>query len=224
MAWISTAVAGAAALTCRNRLYSYSAVYPGFPEADDSALIELAARHHRIPNETFDPAELDILEYFDNSLRALGDFHYAGNIHIAMRIQELAQRDGCQTVLNGIDGDNIASHGLYRLIELAVAGQWWEFGRCAKAVAGIFSGYDDFSALDIFTKLGGPVLCEGGAKGALPGILWAPLALAMTCGVPLRHSVRRILSGLLRPRRARATSPRSMEWVFQPHRAKSRYS
>ena len=157
-------------------------------------------RHHQIRNETFDPAKLDILEYFDNSLRALGDFHNAGNIYNAMRILELAKRDGCRTVLNGVDGDNVASHGLFHLTELAIAGRWWEFGRCTRSVTSIYSRLDNCSALDIFNALGWPVLCAKGAKRAIPGILWASIALAVTCGIPLRHSVRRILSGLLSPK------------------------
>ena len=196
--WTSTAVAGAAALTCRDRLYSYSAVFPEIPEADDSALIQIAARHHRIRNKTFEPMKLDIAEYFDGSLRAHGDFLSAGNIHIVMRMLELAERDGCQTILNGVDGDNIASPGLYRLTELANAGRWREFGRCATAVADIYAGIDNFSARDMFTAWGQPLLRDKAAKGALLEVFWAPLALTMTRCVPFPQSVRLLLSSLLR--------------------------
>jgi asparagine synthase (glutamine-hydrolysing) len=73
-----------------------------------------------------------------------------------------------------------------------------EFGRCTAAVASVYAGFNNFRARDIFNAWGLPTLREKAGKGALLEVLWAPLALAMTGGVPLHHSGRRLLSTLLR--------------------------
>ena len=192
----STAIAGAAALSCRDRLHSYSAVFPGIPAADNSALIEIATRHLQIRNETFEPMKLDILTYFDNSLQLHGDFFFVFNIHMMKCMLELAERDNCRTMLNGEDGDTVVSAGTHRLLELAAAGRWWEFGKCAKAVGEIYAGVG-WTSKGLYNALGRPVLCEKAAKGAIFEMFWAPLALSIGCGIPLQHSMRQICSYLL---------------------------
>lgn len=156
----SSAICASAALYDRNRLRTYSAVFPSNPECDESCFIDSVVEETDVHNVSVNTDTLSVTDYYDESILAHGDCHHAANIRIVMRIQELAAADRCSVILNGVDGDNVASHGLYRLAELATVGDWETFIREVKAVADIYEAFDDDPEVGLYDRFGKAILKE----------------------------------------------------------------
>lgn len=179
----SSAVCSVSALLNRPKIRTYSAVFPSNPECDESYYIDQVVKKSGVVNCSLDAASLDNSAYFERSILAHGDCHYAGNLHIPMKIQEVAKRDGCTVLLNGVDGDNVASHGLYRLTELALLGDWRTFVREVKSVSDIYSAYYQNPGRDLFYKFGRSVL-QNKSRNAMPyGVIHAVFLLSFHLGI-----------------------------------------
>lgn len=190
----SSSISGLAAKHCRERIRSCSAVFPGFEESDEKAYIDSAVHHQRITNHQFAAPELDAPAYYEKSLRLYGGLHLGGNIHVAMHIQEQLAEQGCTVILNGIDGDNIASHGLHYLKELAEQKRWKEFCINARGVADIFSYYSDHPEKTFFQNFGRKSLDKQAATGLSPSHFAHLAQIARLTGISYSSLLRRSLS------------------------------
>ena len=123
------------------RVMAFSSIYPGNPVSDESEYIQSVVEKYGLPSVCFNGSSMDIIGSFKSSLEEFKDFHYAANVHIARHIQVLAKDSHCVQILNGIDGDNVASHGLNLLRELSLGGDWWSFGKTANSISELFSSY-----------------------------------------------------------------------------------
>ncbi len=174
----SSAICGSAALFEKDRLRTYSAVFPSNAECDESFFIDSVVEETDVHNVSVNTDTLSVTDYYDKSILAHGDCHHAANIRIVMRIQELAAADHCSVILNGVDGDNVASHGLYRLAELATEGDWETFIREVKAVADIYEAFDDDPEVGLYDKFGKAILREKADKSLSIEVVKAVLLLS----------------------------------------------
>ncbi|WP_444677386.1 asparagine synthase-related protein [Halomonas sp. E19] len=156
----SSAICASAVRFDKTRLKTYSAVFPSNAECDESEFIDSVVEEAGVHNVSVNTDTLSVTDFYDQSILAHGDCHHAANIRIVMRIQELASADSCSVILNGVDGDNVASHGLYRLAELATQGDWETFIREVKAVADIYEAFDDEPEVGLYNKFGKAILKE----------------------------------------------------------------
>ncbi|WP_208670722.1 asparagine synthase-related protein [Halomonas sp. TA6] len=186
----SSAICSSAALLDRGRLRSYSALFPSNPECDESFYINKVNEESGILNQSINAEALSVVDYYDKSILAHGDCHHAANIRIVMRIQELAKHDGCNVILNGVDGDNVASHGLYRLTELAVAGKWNSFIDQAKSISDIYGAFYKNPDEGIFTTFGKAILQEKSNKKVSIEVICAVFLLAYRMRINARHLVK----------------------------------
>jgi len=194
----SSSISGLAATHCKERIRSCSAVFPGFEESDEKSYIDSAVSHQGIANHQFAAPDLDAPSYYDKSLRLYGGLHLGGNIHVAMHIQEKLADQGCTVILNGIDGDNVASHGLHYLKELAEQKRWKEFCINARGVADIFSYYSDHPEKTFFQNFGRKSLDNQAATGLSPGHFAHLAHIARLTGISYSSLLRRSLSRRLR--------------------------
>ncbi len=75
------------------------------------------------------------LDNLDAVYDHLDDGLASGNQHLVWAVKEAAAAAGVRVLLDGLDGDNVVSHGLLYLKELAEAGDWETFARESKAAA-----------------------------------------------------------------------------------------
>ena len=195
----STAISGILAKLARGRLESFSAIFPSHPQCDESEYIAAAVDHQGIRNDVFDATKLDLIGFFEQSVRDFGEIHYAANVHIAQHIQDLAVSAGCQNIFNGIDGDNVASHGLFWLRELADANRWSKFGRETRRVSDLFSTHFPDPKLGLFSVYGRMPFQRAADRASPLTALYAAICLKMFLGISLRRSLR-----YMRRRRRRA--------------------
>jgi len=199
----STSISGLTAAHCRDRVLSCSAVFPGVDESDEKTYIDAAVRHQGIANQQFAAPDLDAPAYYEKSLRACGALHLGGNLHIAMHIQEQLAAQGCTVTLNGIDGDNIASHGLLYLKELAEQRRWREFCEHSQSISDIFSYYSDHPQKTFFQNFGRKSLDQQAAVGLRPAHLLHLTHVARLTGNSyislLRRSISRRVYGFTEP-------------------------
>jgi asparagine synthase (glutamine-hydrolysing) len=194
----STAISGLAARHCQDRIESCTAIFPGLPQSDEKEYVDHAVSHQGISNHQFVAQDLDAADYFEKSIEAFGSLHLSGNIHISMHIQECLAERNCVTVLNGVDGDNVASHGLCLLRELAAGRRWREFKDTANSISDIFAAYSDNPGLTFFRAFGQKILDEQAASGFTVGHVRDLVEISRLTGQPFARLLRRSLSRRLR--------------------------
>jgi len=190
----SSAVSGILARLCPSRLESFSAVFPSYPDCDESDYIAAAVAHQGLKNVMFDAADLDLIGSFEQSVREFGDIHYGANVHIALYIQQLAANAGCSRIFNGIDGDNVASHGLFRLRELASAGDWISFCKETRGISDLFSTHFSNPRIKLFAGYGRVPFQRAADRPAPIEAILAAFYLKIFLDIPLGRSLRYIHS------------------------------
>lgn len=187
----SSSVSGIVAHYAGDRTRSYSAVFPGVARSDEEEYIRSAARHQNIHNSRFSALELDWAASFDASLDASGLLIIAANLHVPEHIYRLAKADGCLVVFNGIDGDNVASHGYCRLAELARAGRWAEFAKQVRRVEDLFGTPGVAVRRALYDRYGRPALRDRFRQRSILdfGLVIAVMQLRLRLGLGIRSLV-----------------------------------
>lgn len=129
----SSAIAALASESGRH-LTTISAVFPEFAECDErpyqAALVSrLATTHHEIEPRSDGPAG-----DFERLCRVFSLPNFIGPHWLAFAVAEVAQRERATTVLSGIDGDRVVSHGGGRYADLARARDFRGLARELRAV------------------------------------------------------------------------------------------
>lgn len=119
-------------------LHTFSLIYDDVEACDERPHINAVLREgdyeaHFIRGDRLGPlANVDeVYEYLDDGLAS-------GNQHLVWAAKKAASEAGVRVVLDGLDGDNVVSHGLLYLKELAEAGDWETFAHESKAVAALY--------------------------------------------------------------------------------------
>lgn len=135
----SSAMAALAAKTVPpdSRVTTISAVFPDFEECDErpfqaAVAGRVGSRHIEVKPDPWGRAG-----DFANLRRVFSEPSFVGPHWLAWSVAEAAQRSGVATMLTGIDGDRVVSHGAGRYADLARA-------RDFRALASELLAVDDF--------------------------------------------------------------------------------
>lgn len=186
----------------------YSAVFPEHSECDESTYIDAVAARYSAASRKISADGSGFLDLFTESIETFGGLHNAANIHITLRILNAAKSDGFSSVLNGVDGDNVVSHGRSRLFEIARNGNWLSFSRNVKAVAPCFSAYSENPARMLAQQFGLPAISGSIEDGNFIKALLGALVLRMCFGIHTNSSPRKMLSQF-RAKRSRSAADAS---------------
>jgi asparagine synthase (glutamine-hydrolysing) len=120
--------AGARAIT------TISAIFPEFSDCDErpfqSAVVShIASRHHEVR-----PDPVSSAGDFTRLSEIFSGPAFIGPHWLAWATAEVAAREGLATVLTGVDGDRVVSHGAGRFADLASAHDWLGLARELGAV------------------------------------------------------------------------------------------
>jgi asparagine synthase (glutamine-hydrolysing) len=136
-------------------LPTLSNVFDQVPECDERPYIRAVLdqggfQPHFMAGDDFGPLSDvgEIFAYQDEAL--LGPSHF-----YSWRMNRFCKELGARVVLDGFDGDTVVCHGLPRLAELAIAGQWQT---CLDEAAAIAKRYQKTTAKSIFQAYGLPHL------------------------------------------------------------------
>lgn len=170
----------------REPLHTISNVFDDVPECDERQFIQEVLEGgdvvaHYVHADQFGPLTDvdDIRRYEDEAL--LGPSH-----HYPRRLAQKANDIGVRIVLDGLDGDNVVSHGLLRLSELSSSGSWKTFAKEAAAVArrheqpvetvfklyGLTAFQRDVRTLNISSCLGAAYNLRRHAKLSIYSTIW----------------------------------------------------
>ena len=182
-----------------NRIKTYSAVFDNIPDSDERFYMNLVV--DKVNSEaTFVRADqLSPLTSIEAMLDYEDEPFYAGNLYMHWAIYAAARNNGITVLLDGIDGDNIVSHGIYYLRELAASTNWKEFSSYAKGLARSFVD-EGITAEDMFALHGADCFRKFARDGATP---FAVLSSALRIALGLGISVKNVLSYVLTDREYR---------------------
>lgn len=174
-------------------LPTYSIGFSQVPESDESQYIRDVVEWTGSRNLMMDGGDLDPIEGFERSLDWYGGLHFAGNIYANVALLERMSADGLRVLTNGVDGDNIARHGLGLISELAEAGRWNDATCEIKRVKDIFSLHFGDPGAYLFHGHISPALGRLGSGGAVLDFLRACWAVKGSYGGSMWKLVRRHL-------------------------------
>lgn len=111
-----------------------SAIFPNFPECDErhfqAALVaKIGSRHREV-----EPVPTGAAGDFERWCRVFSEPSFMGPHWLAWTVAEAALREGTRTILTGIDGDRVVSHGGGRFADLARQRDWLGLARELAAV------------------------------------------------------------------------------------------
>jgi asparagine synthase (glutamine-hydrolysing) len=131
------------AVTCTARmlmaseepLHTFSLVYDDVEACDERPHIDVVLEQGGFAPHFIRGDRLGPLANINETYEYLDDGLASGNQHLVWALKKTAGAAGVRVLLDGLDGDNVVSHGLLYLKELADAGDWEAFARESKAVA-----------------------------------------------------------------------------------------
>lgn len=180
------------------RLYSFSAVFPGIPESDESTFIQAVLQSGSVDPHFVNANTLSPFRDIDQLLACQDEPFFAPNLFLHWALYEAARAQGVRVLLDGLDGDLTVSHGIGALQELARRGRWIGL---AREIAGLSRNFN-YPAWGILARhvvhpfVPEPVLAVRrairGAQAARPGM--APLmspSFARRIGLAERQRERR---------------------------------
>lgn len=110
-------------------LHTFTAIFPGLPEADgrrvderkyvDAVVATGGFEHHFVEADGVGP-----LDDATTVVRQIDEANHAPNLYIHRALYAQARRHGARVFLDGVDGDTTVSHGLAYLAELAGRGRF----------------------------------------------------------------------------------------------------
>ena len=147
-------------------LHTFSLIYDDVEACDERPYIEEVLRGGGLTPHYIRGDKLGPLANIDDVYTYLDDGLASGNQHLVWELKKVASAAGVRVVLDGVDGDNVISHGLLYLKELAEVGDWETFAYESKAAAQNFRSTeqrhnfeDSFADLDTaFNQYGLPRL------------------------------------------------------------------
>jgi asparagine synthase (glutamine-hydrolysing) len=120
-------------------LRTFTAIFPGLPEADrrrvdereyvDAVVATGGFEHHFVEADSVGP-----LEDATAVVRQLDEANHAPNLYVHRALYAQAHRHGARVFLDGVDGDTTVSHGLAYLAELAGRGRFRKMAAEAMAI------------------------------------------------------------------------------------------
>lgn len=113
----------------RGPLHAISCIFDATPACDERPYINAVLEGGHVKPLFVQGDRYGPLSNLDEIYDVLDDHAAAGNHHLFWEMYRAAQGAGVRVVLDGIDGDNVISHGELYLKELARAGRWDEFAR-----------------------------------------------------------------------------------------------
>ena len=123
-------------------LHTFSLVFEETKECDERPYVDAVTEQggtipHYVSGDTIGP-----LSNLDEVYDVLDDGLISGTQHLVWALIQASRNAGTRVVLDGVDGDNVISHGELYLKELVEAGDWAGFAREVKALERLFAGAD----------------------------------------------------------------------------------
>ncbi|HZQ07901.1 MAG TPA: asparagine synthase-related protein [Anaerolineae bacterium] len=117
------------------RLQTFSAMYDSVPASDERPFIHAVLERNPVTPHCFDPGEVSPLTEWD--AEASSDDEPLWNPQMAVHWMALqaAREAGVSSLLDGLGGDDVISHGVDYLTDLARAWRWLDFSREANQLA-----------------------------------------------------------------------------------------
>ena len=126
----------------RGPLHTFSLFFDTVRSCDEGAYVEAVVEQGGIIPHGVDGEAIGPLSNVEEVYALLDDGLVGGNQHLVWELLRAAKEAGTRVVLDGIDGDNVVSHGLLYLDELADAGDWETLRREIGALVPRFRGAD----------------------------------------------------------------------------------
>lgn len=115
----------------RGPLHTYSLVYDDVASCNEQEYIDIVLDQGGVVPHFIRGDQLGPLENVGEVYSHLDEVLAAGNQHLVWALFKASHLDEAEirVVLDGLDGDNVVSHGHNRFRELAASGDWETFGR-----------------------------------------------------------------------------------------------
>jgi len=126
----------------RGPLHTFSLYFDTVQSCDEGAYVEAVVEQGGIVPHGVDGEAAGPLSNVEEVYALLDDGLIGGTQHLVWELLRAAGEAGTRVVLDGIDGDNVVSHGLLYLDELADAGEWEALRREIDALVPRFRGAD----------------------------------------------------------------------------------
>lgn len=105
-------------------LHTFSLVFDELPECDERSYIDTVIEQGGVTPHFVAGDQLGPLSNVDQVYEWLDDGLIGGTQHLVWALLQASRDAGVRVVLDGVDGDNVVSHGQLYLKELAEAGEW----------------------------------------------------------------------------------------------------
>lgn len=189
-------------------LHTFSAVYKGVPESDESAYVDAVVEQGGFIPHVIEGDQIGPFGTLDDLYAVLDDEPVGGNHHIVWALVEQAKASGVGVLLDGLDGDNVVGHGLGYLLQLAREGEWERFAQLAPAVTRRFSGEEHLQPFQhalrstgrVFAQYGYPALQEFAKEKAWGRLFLGLRGARQHLGISLRQVGRSLVRPALQPR------------------------
>ena len=205
----SSSVFSAARSLEGSRVLPISGTFSRFPSCDESEFIDAVSSKWSAKSCKLDVDSQSLVSAASRSFAQFQGLHNAANIHITTSISDYARDLQCAAVLNGVDGDNVTSHGRNFLSELGLSGDWDEFVELAVSVGPSYARYAKAPAAALCYAFGVPVLRRLLYRGRMINFARGFGALSSVPGVSRRHMLDLLFKGMQRGVLERRFSVRS---------------
>jgi len=111
----------------QNPLPTFSCVFPGTPESDESQWIKILENHAKVDPHRIFPEQVDPLEGLEEMIQLHEGPFWGPNFYLQKEIYKGVRQEGYQIFLDGEDGDGVISHGYDFFQFLAEQGLWEDF-------------------------------------------------------------------------------------------------
>lgn len=116
-------------------LHTFSLMFEASVECDERSYVEPVLRQGGTIPHFVSGDDIGPLSNLDEAYEVLDEGLLAGTQHLVWALLRAARDEGTRVVLDGVDGDNVVSHGSLYFKELAEAGDWAGFSRETSALA-----------------------------------------------------------------------------------------
>lgn len=192
----SSSVFAVARSLAGDRLVPMSGIFSDHKDCDESEFIDAVCGKWGASSNKLDIDKLSLVDNITESLQNFYGLLNPANIHISLSMLKLAKQLGCGAVLNGVDGDNVVSHGRHHLVELGLAGDWDEFTRVVRAVAPSYARYSKNPQVALCYSFGVPALVRSLKFGRVINFTRGLRAIMRVNGLSRRMVIKLISSGL----------------------------
>ncbi len=203
----------------RGPVYTFSNVYSHVPVTDEREYIDAVLSQGGMISHLTEVGELNPYKSLDEVIGVVDDEIMQGAFFTMWASYKNASASGVRTLLTGVDGDTVVSHGMLRLRELAEAGEWAAFGRETRALQERYSGAShrqtfqelSTSATTLFLAYGLPALDVLAEEGRLRDLIRSLRGARRGVGADPKRIARRLWRRAFVPtpvlRAYRATRP-----------------